>query len=111
MNVFSDELSNLVSKYDDSAENKGDMDFDKSILPQKGIILAEDEKIVLKAVSDEDYSDYMEVSYECSVMKSAFKEETFKKDLWESFLEDTVANYSIFDKVTGKYVGYCGIKI
>lgn len=111
MNMLSDELSNIVSKYDDSAENKGDMDFDKSILPQKGIILAEDEKIVLKAVSDEDYSDYMEVSYECSVMKSAFKEETFKKDLWESFLEDTVANYSIFDKVTGKYVGYCGIKI
>lgn len=86
------------------------MDFDKSILPQKGTILAEDEKVILKAVSDEDYSDYMKVSYECAVMKSAFKEEAFKKDLWDSFLEDTAANYSIFNKVTGEYVGYCGIK-
>ena len=110
MDMLSDKLSDIVSKYDDAAGNKGDMDFDKSILPQKGIILAGDEKVILKAVSDEDYSDYMEVSYECSVMKSAFKEETFKMDLWESFLEDTAAYYSIFDTVTGQYVGYCGIK-
>lgn len=110
MDMLKDELNNIVSKYDDSVENKGDMNFDKNILPQKGMILAEDEKVILKAVSDEDYSDYMEVSYECSVMKSAFKEEDFKKDLWESFLEDTAANYSIFDKVNGEYVGYCGIK-
>lgn len=110
MDMLSDKLSDIVSKYDDSVENKCDMNFNKSILPQKGSILAEDEKVVLKAVSDEDYSDYMKVSYECSVMKRAFKEEAFKKDLWESFLEDTAANYSIFDKVTGEYVGYCGIK-
>lgn len=110
MDMLKDELNNIVSKYDDSVENKGDMNFDKNILPQKGMILAEDEKVILKAVSDEDYSNYMEVSYECSVMKSAFKEEDFKNDLWESFLEDTAANYSVFDKATGEYVGYCGIK-
>ncbi|MCM1498511.1 MAG: GNAT family N-acetyltransferase [Clostridium sp.] len=110
IDMLSDELHNIVSQYDDSTGNKDNMDFDKSILPQKGMILAEDEKVILKAISDEDYSDYMKVSYECSVMKRAFKEDTFKKDLWESFLEDTTANYSIFDKVTGEYAGYCGIK-
>ncbi|MCM1048252.1 MAG: GNAT family N-acetyltransferase [Clostridiales bacterium] len=110
MDMLSDELSNIVLKYENSVEKEGDINFDKSILPQKGMLLDEDEKVILKAVSDEDYSDYMKVSYECSIMKSAFKEETFKKDLWESFLEDTAANYSIFDKVTGEYVGYCGIK-
>lgn len=52
----------------------------------------------------------MEVSYECAIMKSAFKENTFRKDLRESFLSDTTANFSIFDKVSGEYVGYCGIK-
>lgn len=86
------------------------MDFDRNILPEKGMILAENEKVILKAVSDEDYTDSMAVFYECSFMKSAFKEERFKRDLWKSFTEDTVANYSVFDNATGRYVGYCGIK-
>uniref|UniRef100_UPI003219B332 GNAT family N-acetyltransferase n=1 Tax=Bacteroides congonensis TaxID=1871006 RepID=UPI003219B332 len=66
--------------------------------------------VILRTISDEDYEDYMKVSYECAIMKSAFKEDTFKKDLWESFLSDTAANFSIYDKVSGEYVGYCGIK-
>lgn len=86
------------------------MDFDKGILPGKGEILGENDKVILKKVSDKDYDNYMAVSYECSIMKSFFKDAAFKKDLWESFLEDTAANYSIFDKMTGEYVGYCGIK-
>lgn len=110
VDILLNELKNIVSKFDDPVENKGDEYFDKSILPKKGMILAENEKVKLKAVADEDYSNYMAISYECSVMRNAFKEEKFKEDLWESFLEDTAANYSIFDKITGEYVGYCGIK-
>lgn len=86
------------------------MSFDKSILPEKGMLLDENDKVILRAISDGDYNDYMSVAYECSMMKGFFKGEEFKKDLWELFLEDDVANYSIFDKVSGKYVGYCGIK-
>ena len=49
----------------------------------------------------------MKVSYECAIMRSAFKEDAFKKDLWESFISNTAANFSIFEKETREYVGYC----
>jgi RimJ/RimL family protein N-acetyltransferase len=52
----------------------------------------------------------MAVSYENSVMKSAFKDNTFKMDMWETHVAENTANYSIFDKTSGEYVGYCGIK-
>lgn len=84
--------------------------FDRSILPDKGCVLGEDNTVILRAASNQDYENYMAVSYENSSMKSAFKYDEFKKDLWESFMEDNAANYSIFDKQTGSYIGYCGIK-
>ena len=88
----------------------GNMDFYKSILPKRGEVLAKDDKVILKAISNKEYENYMAVSYECAIIKGFFKRKSFRKDLWESFLEDTAANYSIFDKATGEYVGYCGIK-
>jgi RimJ/RimL family protein N-acetyltransferase len=30
--------------------------------------------------------------------------------LWESFIEDNTANFSILDKKSRQYIGYCGIK-
>lgn len=84
--------------------------FDRSVLPCKGIVLGENNRILLRAVSDDEYDDYMGVSYENSVMKSYFKDEEFKEDLWKTFIKDTAAMYSIIDKKTGDYVGYCGIK-
>lgn len=99
-----------MAQFDEPKEKIENLNFDKSILPKNGKCLAENDRVVLRAISDEDYEDYMEVSYECSIMRGAFKEDAFKKDLWESFLADTAANFSIFDKATGEYVGYCGIK-
>ena len=99
-----------MAQFDEPKGKTENLNFDNSILPKRGKLLAENNNVMLKAVSDEDYEDYMKVSYECAIMKSAFKEDAFKKDLWESFLSDTGANFSIFDKVTGEYAGYCGIK-
>jgi RimJ/RimL family protein N-acetyltransferase len=31
-------------------------------------------------------------------------------DMWETHIAENTANYSIFDKTSGEYVGYCGIK-
>jgi RimJ/RimL family protein N-acetyltransferase len=52
----------------------------------------------------------MAVSYENSAMKSAFKDDVFKMDMWETHIAENTANYSIFDKTSREYVGYCGIK-
>lgn len=110
MDMLSLEVEKILEQFDEPKEKTENQNFDKSILPRRGGFLAENEKIVLRAVTNEDYENYMEVSYECAIMRSAFKEDVFKKDLWESFLSDIAANFSIFDKLTGEYVGYCGIK-
>lgn len=110
INMLSLEVEKIMAQFDEPKEKTENQNFDKSILSRRGQLLAENDRVMLRNISDEDYEDYMEVSYECAIMKSAFKEDAFKKDLWESFLSDTAANFSIFDKVSGEYVGYCGIK-
>lgn len=110
VNMLSLEVKKIMAQFDEPKEKTENLNFDKSILPKNGKFLAENGRVVLRAVSDEDYENYMEVSYECSIMRGAFKDDAFKKDLWESFLSDTAVNFSIFDIVTGEYVGYCGIK-
>ena len=110
INLLSLEVEKIRVQFDEPKEKTENLNFDKSTLPRRGQLLAENDMVILRAISDDDYEDYMKVSYECAIMKSAFKEDALKKDLWESFLFDTAANFSIFDKVTGEYVGYCGIK-
>ena len=110
INLLSLEVEKIRVQFDEPKEKTENLNFDKRTLPRRGQLLAENDMVILRTISDEDYEDYMKVSYECAIMKSAFKEDAFKKDLWESFLFDTAANFSIFDKVTGEYVGYCGIK-
>lgn len=110
MNMLSLEVKKIMAQFDETKDKTENLNFDNSILPKNGKFLAENDRVGLRAVSDEDYENYIEVSYECAIMRSAFKEDAFKKDLWESFLSDTAANFSIFDKATGEYVGYCGIK-
>ncbi len=79
-------------------------------LPRDGALLAENNNILLKAVS-EDQKDYMlSVSYECSFIKHEFENETYRKYLWEEFIRENVANYCIYTKDTNDFVGYCGIK-
>jgi RimJ/RimL family protein N-acetyltransferase len=107
-------IEDLKKKLEHS-ENRGyklnkHVDFDRSVLPDKGCLLGENDLVVLRAASEQDYENYMKVSYECSSMKSAYKDDEFKQDLWNSFLEKKAANYSIFDKKTDAYIGYCGIK-
>lgn len=85
-------------------------DFDRSVLPDKGCVLGEDDVVILYAISEKDYENYMKVSFECSSMKGAFKDDEFKKGLWDNSLGENAAIYSIFDQETGEYIGYCGIK-
>lgn len=84
--------------------------FDGECLPAPGCVLAQTEEILLRAFSDRDYEGYMGVAYECSCMKSAFKEEKFVKMLWESCMEEKAAYYAVIDKSSEAFVGYCAIK-
>jgi RimJ/RimL family protein N-acetyltransferase len=91
-------------------EGKRRPDFDRSKLPQKGEILGQNGRVVLRAIADEDHDNSMRVALEDPVMRSAIENEAIKKDLWERFLTETAAIFSIFDRRTGEYLGYCGIK-
>lgn len=82
----------------------------KKIFPLDGMVFGETEKILLKSISQNEYENYMNVSYECSIMKEFFKDALFKQDLWETFTENSRACFSIYDKPTNQFIGYCGIK-
>jgi len=81
INLLSLEVEKIRVQFDEPKEKTENLNFDKSTLPRRGQLLAENDMVILRTISDEDYEDYMKVSYECAIMKSAFKEDTFKKDL------------------------------
>lgn len=41
---------------------------------------------------------------------TAYKEKSFRKDMWKEFISDNAFVCSIYDKTSGDYVGYCSIK-
>lgn len=84
--------------------------FNKSILPTAGELFAENEKVRLCVIQERKREEYLAVSYEHSFMKSAFKDNEFTEDLWNNFLSDKMFVCTVFDWLTGGYVGYCAIK-
>lgn len=85
-------------------------DSNRKRLPKDGAILAENDNILLRAVSEDQKYYMLSVSYECSFLKHEFGNETYRKYLWEEFIRENVANYCIYTKDTNEFVGYCGIK-
>lgn len=84
--------------------------FNKNILPTMGELFAENEKVRLCVIQEREREEYLAVSYEHSFMKSAFKNNEFTEDLWNNFLSDKMFVCTVFDWLTGGYVGYCAIK-
>lgn len=103
-------LASMLTDMEKDTKKQTDIALDRSNIPQRGAVLAEDEKVILKMLSEEEYTSYIDVSFECSDMKSAFKEGAFKQDLWNEFKSDYTVAASIYDKVSGEYVGYCSVK-
>lgn len=79
LNMLSVKVEKIMTQFNEPKEKTENQNFDESILPGRGKLLAENNKVILKAASDEDYENYMEVSYECSIMRSAFKKKLLKK--------------------------------
>lgn len=81
-------------------------------MPRDGELLAENDNILLKAVSDDQKEYMLRVSYDCSCsfLKHEFENDIYRKYLWEEFTGENAANYCIYAKDTNDFVGYCGIK-
>lgn len=80
------------------------------LLPKQGEILAENENIFLKAVSENQKNNMLKVSYECSLFKHQFQDETYRNYLWDEFIDPQAAYYCIYNKKRNTFIGYCGIK-
>ena len=91
-------------------ENQASNSFSRHSLPLPGELFAENDKVYLRMICESDYEKIMEVSCECSKVKSAFEIESFKKILWKSFIEEYAIVVSVIDKITNEFVGYCSIK-
>ena len=99
-----------MKKIEREKMNKEDKYSNRMSLPKDGMILAENDDILLRAVS-EDQKDYMfRVSCECSFFKHEFENDTYRKYLWEEFIDKNAANYCIYINDTMDFIGYCGIK-
>lgn len=79
-------------------------------LPKCGELFAEDSRIRLSVISDTEKDNYINVSYECSAMKGAFKNTDYLNYLWEEFLDKNAFVCSIYDRETDEYIGYCSVK-
>lgn len=75
-----------------------------------GALVAQGNKVVLKVINEDEKDKYLAVSYEYSIMKDFYKEEVFRKAIWEELLFENAFVCSIYNKTTEKFVGYCSVK-
>ena len=82
-------------------------EFDRNILPGKGIIVGDD-YVYLRVLDPSEKNYYMQVSQQCSTSADSFEE--IKESLWQSFLSPNSYVCSIYEVKSDRYVGYCSIK-
>ena len=105
--LFSDLQEEMKLCEEDSPEKRNPR-FDPEPLPKAGELLIEGENLCLLGISESDYRGYMEVEYDASFFKDAFRDESFLRKLWEGFFQPNRAYYSIFN-LNSVFLGYCGI--
>lgn len=110
VNEMKDWLNGMIEKIEKSSGPKEQEVIERSHLPQRGEVVAEGKKVILRVISEEEREKCLSVSYEHSCIKGMYKDEAFCDSTWKEFMSDVSFVCSIYDKVTGEYVGYCSIK-
>ena len=103
-------LDGIIQKIEKSTAPVEQPVVERSSLPQAGEKIAVGDKVALAGIREEEKEKYLEVSYEYSYMKGAYKDEKFREITWKEFLSDSSFVCSIYDKESGDYVGYCSVK-
>ena len=110
VNEMKDWLEGIIQGIEKTVEPEGQPVIERSSFLQSGDSVAEGDKVRLGVIREDEKEKYLAVSYEYSFMKGAYKEEEFREATWKEFLSDNAFVCSIYDKVSGEYVGYCSIK-
>lgn len=99
-----------ITSVEEERKREEKREFDRSVLPDRGQEFARNDRVILKAISESEHDSYIQVSYECATLKGFYKNEDYVQGVWSDFISDNAANYSIYDRKNGNYIGYCGIK-
>ena len=109
------DMINWLEKNTDEEENKlnepsMENSTERSSFPQMGEIVAVGDSVFLRVVEETEKEKYLNVTYEYSVMKGMYKDESFRETTWKEFLSDNAFVCSIYNKISSEYIGYCSIK-
>lgn len=83
---------------------------DRSLFPQTGEIVTVGDSVLLRVVEESEKEKYLNVTYEYSVMKGMYKDESFRETTWKEFLSENAFVCSVYNKTSSEYIGYCSIK-
>lgn len=108
LRAFLDEM--LVKLEGLKNQDQGYKEFNRNILPGKGEVFAEDDSIILKVISDEEYEQYIQVSFEDQRHPEFKNDEAYCNSLWKNFINEKAFVCSIYEKKSNQFVGYCSIK-
>lgn len=103
------ELQEDIERIKEETEKPVNTEY-KRLLPTAGEILADNGRIILRAFSERDRQNYLDVSKEYSCLKSYYSEKRFLEELWNECMADTAAYFSISLSDYDIFIGYCAIK-
>lgn len=89
---------------------KEDAVINRSELPQEGEVVAIGDTVWLGVIKKDEKDNYLLVSYEYSSLKKSYKDEKFRDEKWNDFLDESSFVCSIYKKETNEYVGYCSVR-
>ena len=85
VNGLKAKLENMIHEEEARKNSCQIREFDRTIFPDYGEVLSENDKVILRVIQPTEKDDYLSVSYDYSCMKSAFKEEKFKEEFLKNF--------------------------
>ena len=110
VNDMKDWLKELKQQMEKALEPETPPVIERSDLPQNGEVVVVGNKVILGVLREDEKEMYLAVSAEYSYLKGVYKDEKLREGVWNDFLSDSTFVCSIYDKVSGEYVGYCSIK-
>lgn len=110
VNDMKDWLKELKQQMEKALEPETPPVIERSDLPQNGEMVVVGNKVILGVLREDEKEMYLAVSTEYSYLKGVYKDEKLREGVWNDFLSDSTFVCSIYDKVSGEYVGYCSIK-
>ena len=98
-------LDNKIEQLGQEQKRDTIENWDRFVFPKSGEQLAEGNAVRLCVLKEEEKEQYLEVKYEYSPLKRAYKDEEFREEVWKDFISESAFVCSIFEKDSNEFVG------